>query len=112
MTPRPSTIHASTATASPIGIAHNAERAGWPVRSDTARRHRATTAITINASSTTTSAFQLSPSYQNMLEPRTLRTAIGPSSQDWFGGGKASWTTAVNARMTIASSGTLRTTST
>ena len=112
MTPSPSTIHATTATARPIGIAHSADRAGAPVRSDTARRQRATRNITISASRTTTTAFQLAPSNQNTLEPRTLRTAIGPSSHDWFGAGKALSTTALNPSTMNTSSGTLRTNST
>ena len=64
------------------------------------------------ARTTTTTAFQLSPSNQNTLAPRTLSTATGPRIQESFGGGNACSTTAVNASQISASSGTLRTIST
>ena len=57
-----------------------------PVRSATARRQRATTNIGEQRQRRRRRrAFQLSPSNQKTLEPRTLRTAIGPSSHDSFG---------------------------
>ena len=46
------------------------------------------------AASTVTTNFQLLPSYQNTLDPRTLITASGPSSHESSGPGKTFSTTA------------------
>ena len=82
------------------------------MRSATARRHRATAHTASKVTTTTMANFQLSPSYQNTLDPRTFSTAIGPNVHESCGGGNALRTIAMYASRTIARSGTLRTTST
>ena len=112
VTPRPSTNHAPTSTTTATRIPHRPARAGRPVRSACDRRMRTTTRPAMIATPTATAARQLAPSYQMALAPRTLTTAIGPSTHDSFGRGKAFWTTPMYSSTSSTSSGTLRTNST
>src|SRR5215212_7104422 len=93
VTPRPSTIHAPTSTTTLTSTPHPPARAGRPVRSAYDARERATTRPARIATPTAIAARQLAPSYQMALAPRTLITAIGPSTHDSFGRGNAFCTT-------------------
>ena len=110
--PRPSTIHATAPTTSATPSTHNAGRAGWPVRSLTARRqrdvaHAAAATITIRAT-----IAQFPASIHSNDAPSNVQDSQGPVVPGPIDAGNALSTTPVYSRKRIASSGTLRTNST
>ena len=95
--PDPSASHAAAGDDEhrPIGDRARA-RAGRPVRSATPAAIGRPAQAAMAPIATTTMAATLRPSNQKTLAPRTLSTAIGPSSHDSLGGGNTFRTTAMN----------------